>query len=72
MTTCAEDPRRTGELRAEADAAREAGLPAEFVTETELPFSIVGAVRVSGQAQSHPRECLRALTDDLRRRGGTV
>ncbi|MET9388130.1 FAD-dependent oxidoreductase [Streptomyces sp. NPDC002928] len=23
-------------------------------------------------AQSHPRECLRALTDDLRRRGGTV
>ncbi|MHA5049719.1 FAD-dependent oxidoreductase [Streptomyces sp. SD15] len=70
--TYAEDPRRTGELRAEAEAAREAGLPAEFVTETELPFAITGAVRVSGQAQFHPRKYLLALTDDLRRRGGTV
>ncbi|MFF3942913.1 FAD-dependent oxidoreductase [Streptomyces phaeofaciens] len=70
--TYAEDPRRAGALRAEAEAAREAGLPAEFVTETELPFAVAGAVRVSGQAQFHPRKYLLALTDDLRRRGGTV
>ncbi|MFI1361289.1 FAD-dependent oxidoreductase [Streptomyces sp. NPDC020898] len=71
--TYAEDPDRLGELRAEADAAREAGLPAEFVTELpELPFEVAGAVRVSGQAQFHPRKYLLALTDDLRRRGGTV
>ncbi|MFE4630430.1 FAD-dependent oxidoreductase [Streptomyces mirabilis] len=70
--TYAENPRRTRELRAEAEAAREAGLPAEFVTETDLPFAIAGAVRVSGQAQFHPRKYLLALTEDLRRRGGTV
>ena len=70
--TYAEDPRHVGRLRAEAEAAREAGLPAEFVTETDLPFAVAGAVRVSGQAQFHPRKYLLALTDDLRRRGGTV
>ncbi|MDR6979841.1 glycine/D-amino acid oxidase-like deaminating enzyme/nitrite reductase/ring-hydroxylating ferredoxin subunit [Streptomyces sp. 3330] len=70
--TYAEDRRHVEELRAEADAAREAGLPAEFVTETELPFAVAGAVRVSGQAQFHPRKYLLALTDDLRRHGGTV
>ncbi|MFG2553905.1 FAD-dependent oxidoreductase [Streptomyces sp. NPDC048581] len=70
--TYAENPRRVGELRAEAEAAREAGLPAEFVTETGLPFPVAGAVRVSGQAQFHPRKYLLALADDLRRRGGSV
>ncbi|MFC5213618.1 FAD-dependent oxidoreductase [Streptomyces coerulescens] len=70
--TYAEDPRRVGELRAEAEAAHEAGLPAEFVAETELPFPIAGAVRVGGQAQFHPRKYLLALADDLRRQGASV
>ncbi|MFG2555734.1 FAD-dependent oxidoreductase [Streptomyces sp. NPDC048581] len=70
--TYAQNPARVAELRAEARAAREAGLAAEFVTETGLPFSVAGAVRVSGQAQFHPRKYLLALADDLRRRGGTV
>ncbi|MGY5052349.1 FAD-dependent oxidoreductase [Streptomyces sp. 900105755] len=70
--TYARNPARAAELRAEARAAREAGLPAEFVTETELPFSVAGAVRVTGQAQFHPRKYLLALADDLRRRGGAV
>ncbi|MGW0706342.1 FAD-dependent oxidoreductase [Streptomyces sp. NPDC002643] len=70
--TYTEQPWRVARLRAEAEAAREAGLPAEFTTETELPFPVVGAVRVSGQAQFHPRRYLLALADDLRRRGGAV
>ncbi|MGI3197951.1 FAD-dependent oxidoreductase [Streptomyces sp. GLT-R25] len=70
--TYAEDPRGVAELRAEAEAAREAGLPADFVTETDLPFPVAGAVRVTGQAQFHPRKYLLALADDLRRRGGAV
>lgn len=70
--TYAEDPRRVAQLRAEAEAAREAGLSAEFVTETELPFPVAGAVRVAGQAQFHPRKYLLGLADDLRRRGGAV
>ncbi|MFJ8106080.1 FAD-dependent oxidoreductase [Streptomyces sp. NPDC096132] len=70
--TYAEDPARAGDLRAEAEAAREAGLPAQFVTETELPFPVAGAVRVTGQAQFHPRKYLLALADGIRRLGGTL
>ncbi|MER6677205.1 FAD-dependent oxidoreductase [Streptomyces sp. NPDC000983] len=70
--TYAENPRHVNKVRAEAEAAREAGLPAEFVTETDLPYAVAGAVRVSGQAQFHPRKYLLALADDLLRRGGSV
>ncbi|MER6976583.1 FAD-dependent oxidoreductase [Streptomyces carpinensis] len=70
--TYVRDPDRVAELRAEAEAAREAGLPASFVTETGLPFPVAGAVRVAGQAQFHPRRYLLALTADLVRRGGRV
>ncbi|MEV6113566.1 FAD-dependent oxidoreductase [Streptomyces sp. NPDC052109] len=70
--TYAESPQRVAQLRAEAEAAREAGLPAEFVTGTELPYPVAGAVRVTGQAQFHPVKYLLALADDLRRRGGAV
>ncbi|WP_432138175.1 FAD-dependent oxidoreductase [Streptomyces sp. bgisy154] len=71
-STYAEDPGRIPELRAEAAAAEEAGLPAEFVTDTELPFPVAGAVRVTGQAQFHPVKYLLALADDIRRLGGAI
>ncbi|GHH91968.1 hypothetical protein GCM10017779_24250 [Streptomyces capillispiralis] len=54
--TYVRDPGRAEELRAEARAAREAGLPASFVTETGLPFPVAGAVRMTDQAQFHPRK----------------
>jgi glycine/D-amino acid oxidase-like deaminating enzyme/nitrite reductase/ring-hydroxylating ferredoxin subunit len=58
--------------RREAEAAYDAGLPAEFVTETALPFPVAGAVRVSGQAQFHPRKYLLRLAAAFCRRGGLV
>ncbi|WP_122618202.1 FAD-dependent oxidoreductase [Streptomyces sp. Tu 4128] len=70
--TYVRDPGRVDELRAEADAAREAGLPASFVTETGLPFPVAGAVRVTGQAQFHPRKYLLALAEDLEAHGGLI
>ncbi|MEU0331970.1 FAD-dependent oxidoreductase [Streptomyces sp. NPDC006193] len=70
--TYVRDRSRVEEVRAEAEAAREAGLPAEFTTETGLPFPVAGAVRVSGQAQFHPVKYLRALTADLLAHGGQV
>ncbi|GAB2717408.1 FAD-dependent oxidoreductase [Streptomyces bullii] len=66
------DAGRVDELRAEARAAREAGLPASFVTETGLPFPVAGAVEVTGQAQFHPRKYLLALAADLVARGGRI
>ncbi|MES5817747.1 FAD-dependent oxidoreductase [Streptomyces sp. RG80] len=70
--TYAQEPSGTQELKAEAEAAREAGLPAEYVTETGLPFPVAGAVRVAEQAQFHPRKYLLALAEDLVRQGGII
>ncbi|MFI8419956.1 FAD-dependent oxidoreductase [Streptomyces sp. NPDC085479] len=59
-------------LRAEAEAARAAGLAASFVTETGLPFPVAGAVRVEDQAQFHPLAYLSGLVDDIVARGGRI
>ena len=70
--TYAESPGGLDPIRAEADAAAEAGLAASFVTGTGLPFPVAGAVRVENQAQFHPRRYLLALAEDLTRRGGQI
>ncbi|GAA2156723.1 MULTISPECIES: FAD-dependent oxidoreductase [Glycomyces] len=59
-------------LRDEAEAARAAGLHAEFTTETGLPYEVAGAVRVENEAQFHPRRFLLALAADLVAHGGQV
>jgi glycine/D-amino acid oxidase-like deaminating enzyme/nitrite reductase/ring-hydroxylating ferredoxin subunit len=70
--TWAESESEVQRMRDEADAARDAGLDASFVTETGLPFPVAGAVRVEDQAQFHPRKYLLALVEELIRRGGRV
>ena len=60
------------QVRAEAEAAVRAGLPASFVTGTDLPFPVAGAVRVEDQAQFHPRRYLLGLVDAIIERGGTI
>ncbi|MFJ9809431.1 FAD-dependent oxidoreductase [Streptomyces sp. NPDC101158] len=71
LTYC-ERPDAVDALRAEAEAARSAGLAASFVTETGLPFPVAGAVRVEDQAQFHPLKYLRGLVDDIVARGGRI
>lgn len=70
--TFVESEHHADEVRAEAEAAREAGLPASLVTETGLPFEVCAAVRVEDQAQFHPRKYLLALAEDLQRLGGQI
>ena len=70
--TWAESAEQDEKVRAEAEAAAEAGLPASYVTDTPLPFPVRGAVRVADQAQFHPRRYLLALAEDLVRRGGRI
>lgn len=62
-------PDGIAELRAEASAAAEAGLPASFTTEVPVPFATTGAVRFADQAQVHPRKLLLGLASHLRERG---
>lgn len=59
-------------IRAETEAAANAGLDARFVTTTGLPFGVAGAVQLDDQAQFHPRKFLLALADDIVRRDGRI
>ncbi|MFH9294803.1 FAD-dependent oxidoreductase [Streptomyces sp. NPDC017520] len=65
-------PASRAAVEAEARAAADAGLDVSYVTETELPFPVGGAVRLDGQAQFHPRAYLLALAEDLLGLGGLV
>jgi glycine/D-amino acid oxidase-like deaminating enzyme/nitrite reductase/ring-hydroxylating ferredoxin subunit len=56
----------------EAEAARAAGLPASFVTDTPLPYAVAGAVRFADQAEFHPRRYLVALAERFVAAGGTI
>jgi glycine/D-amino acid oxidase-like deaminating enzyme/nitrite reductase/ring-hydroxylating ferredoxin subunit len=59
-------------IEREVEAAQEAGLPAAFVTETELPFDVLGAVRFEDQAQFHARKYGLALAEAFRDGGGLI
>lgn len=63
--TFATDASQVEEIEAEVEAAQEAGLPASFTTETELPFDIAGAIRVENQAMFHPRAFCLALAERI-------
>lgn len=52
-------------LRQEAQAAAELGLPAHFCDRVELPIPTVGAVCFERQAQFHPLEFLKAVSQEL-------
>jgi glycine/D-amino acid oxidase-like deaminating enzyme len=60
--TYAHGERGAVRARAELDAARAAGLGAEWVADVPLPFSTRGAVRLADQLQLDPLELLDALS----------
>ena len=53
------------DIEREAEAAERAGLDAELVSDTDLPFEVEAAVRVPDQAEFHPRRYLLALAAAL-------
>ncbi len=59
-------------LHQELEAARQLGLPATWVTATELPFSVAGAVRFTGQARLHAVRYCHGLVRALGSLGGRV
>ena len=66
------DGERVDRLEAEADTAARVGLPARFVTDTDLPFAVAGAVRFDNQAQFHPRDYVLALAEAVEGEGCAV
>src|SRR4051812_2791949 len=63
--TYAEDEGDVAKVEQEVEAARRAGLPASFTTETDLPWPVEAAVRFENQAEFHPRRYLLALAERL-------
>lgn len=63
--TYASEPASVDSARTEYDAARTAGLPVEWTTETDLPFEVEGAVALTGQLHFDPVAFCRALAARL-------
>jgi glycine/D-amino acid oxidase-like deaminating enzyme/nitrite reductase/ring-hydroxylating ferredoxin subunit len=59
-------------VQREVDVAQRLGLPASYVTSTELPFPVAAAVRFSEQAQFNPVRYLRALAARFVELGGQL
>lgn len=66
------DPKRAGELREEAEWSARLGLPASYTVETDLPFSVAGAVRFDRQLHFHPRRYLLALAQKAEAAGARI
>ncbi len=56
----------------EADAAREAGLPATLDDEVPLPYPVAAAVRFDDQAEFHVTNYLWALAEQFEAAGGEI
>ena len=56
-----EDDSYVAQIEQEVEAAREAGLPATYTEQTDLPWAVKAAVRFDDQAQFHPRRYCLAL-----------
>jgi glycine/D-amino acid oxidase-like deaminating enzyme/nitrite reductase/ring-hydroxylating ferredoxin subunit len=63
--TYTESPDGRQDIQAEAEAARGAGLPAQYVDEVDLPFEVAAAVRLDEQAEFHPVKYLEGLARAL-------
>ena len=70
--TYTDDPGMVQTIADEVSAAQQAGLPAEFVTETGLPWEVQAAARLGEQAQFHPRRYCQGLARAIVDGGGQV
>jgi glycine/D-amino acid oxidase-like deaminating enzyme/nitrite reductase/ring-hydroxylating ferredoxin subunit len=66
------DPAMVDKIRAEVETAQRIGLPARFTTDTDLPYTVEGAIRVDDQAQFHPRRYCIGLAQAIDGGAGAV
>ena len=67
-----EQDAHVGEVEEEVAAAQQAGMPASYTQETELPWPVKAAVRVEDQAQFHPRRYCLGLARAIDGNGSRV
>jgi glycine/D-amino acid oxidase-like deaminating enzyme len=68
----AEDASERRTLEREAEAAREAGLTAELLDSTPLPYDVAAALRFPDQAEIHPGRYLAGLAEMVELAGGEI
>lgn len=68
-TTLQED---VEQIKNEVEAVRRLGVNAEFVTKTDLPFSVQGAIKFPNQAQFDSRKYMIALTNEITKNNGKI
>ena len=59
-------------LRTELQLAQGLGVPVTWTTETDLPFTVAGAIRLEDQAQINAVDAVRVLAAELRELGGSA
>ena len=59
-------------IHKEIEALHTLGEEVEFVTQSELPFKIAGALRNKNQAQFHPRKYMLGLANCILKNGGNI
>lgn len=70
--TYAQSDTGVADARAELEACRAAGLPADWIEDADVPFPYRGGVRVADQAQIDPVPLLESLAAELERHGGVI
>lgn len=68
--TC--DSKLVEKIHSEVDAARAAGLPARFTTDTQLPFQVLAAIAVDDQTQFDPYRYCVGLSKAFADEGGQI
>jgi len=66
------DEGQVGAIEDEVEAAQAAGLSASFTTDTELPYPVRAAIRLTDQAQLHPRKLCIGLAEAIVGAGSAV
>ncbi len=59
------DRSRLGDIEAEVESSEKLGLPASFTEHTDLPFSVLGAVRFGNQLAFNPRKYCLGLAEAI-------
>ena len=67
-----QDAAKVSQIEAEVTAATRVGLPASFVSDPPLPFSVAGAIRFAHQAQFHPYKYLLGLAQFVHGDGSMI
>ena len=70
--TYTQSAERVRQLEDEAESAEKAGLPVSLVEQTDLPFDVAAAVRLSDQAEFHPIRYLLGLASAAEAAGAGI